>query len=300
MGYETLLRHGELRHSRIGRTLTLPRPLMTMFRRPWERVLFDPVRNANPFFHLVEAIWMLAGRNDVSPMQSLVKRMGDYSDDGETFRGAYGHRWRRHFGFDQLHECIQQLKNDPESRRVVLSMWDARSDLRAKNTKDKPCNTHIYFRIENGVLITTVCCRSNDMIWGLFGSNAVHFSYLHELVAGETRVPMGPLYILSNNAHAYTELFRKRLIDSNGRDPYVRSQTERSKHRVKLSTVYCADDLFNGTSSKDPFIAKVATPVLRSYEAHKAGDPHAATLINSCEANDWRMACAQWLERRRK
>ena len=51
---------------------------------PCERVLLYPERNANPFFHLYESLWMLAGRNDVAGPARYAKNMNNYSDNGVT------------------------------------------------------------------------------------------------------------------------------------------------------------------------------------------------------------------------
>src|SRR5690606_6235064 len=139
-------------------------------------------RDANPFLHFFESLWMLAGRNDVDYMTRLVRRFAAYSDDGKTFNGAYGYRWRKWFGRDQLQQIIGALRSNPQDRRCVLGMWDAGHDLGLQSA-DLPCNTHIYFRIQDDRLNMTVCNRSNDAIWGAVGANVVHMSFLQEYMA---------------------------------------------------------------------------------------------------------------------
>src|SRR5258708_2083148 len=86
------------------------------------------MRDANPFFHVMETLWMLAGRNDLPWLVRFNKRFASYSDDGgATQPGAYGYRWRNYFGHDQLMDIILELKQNPDSRRVVLAMWDGGS-----------------------------------------------------------------------------------------------------------------------------------------------------------------------------
>ena len=72
------------------------------------------------------------------------KRMKEYSDDGVVLHGAYGHRWREHFGGDQIEVVIQRLQADPNDRRCVVQMWDPLVDLNRAGV-DVPCNTVIYF-----------------------------------------------------------------------------------------------------------------------------------------------------------
>src|SRR4051812_24359480 len=76
-------------------TLEYPEPVITHYARPLERVLFSPDRDANPFFHFFEALWMLAGRDDVEFLAALLPRMQEFSDDGVRLAGAYGYRWKK-------------------------------------------------------------------------------------------------------------------------------------------------------------------------------------------------------------
>ena len=112
------------------------------------------------FFHLMESLWMLAGRNDVEWISKYNKKISEYSDDGKTFHGAYGHRWRNHFSGgpnkikDQLDQVMIRLHKFPNDRRCVVSMWDPNIDLVMENKgKDYPCNTQIFFLNETEFLI---------------------------------------------------------------------------------------------------------------------------------------------------
>jgi hypothetical protein len=199
---------GVERDSRNGKVLIMPTPVTTVYLRPVERVLFWPERDANPFFHLLESMWMLSGRRDIEPLTKIVKRMQDFSDDGIVQHGAYGHRWRVFFGKNQLRQIISQLEKNREDRRCVLQMWDAREDL-GRNGRDVPCNTTATFQINSeGALDLAVFCRSNDIVWGAYGANAVHFSFLLEYVATCLNVPIGRYYQISVNWHGYLDTFQ--------------------------------------------------------------------------------------------
>jgi thymidylate synthase len=121
--------------SRNGPVLRVPEPVMVTYSHPRERVLFNEARDCNPFFHVYESLWMLAGRNDVAPLAYYVSRFREYSDDGKTLNGAYGHRWRYHqwdhedTDTDQLDILVAHLKTNPNSRRAVLQMWNVEDDL---------------------------------------------------------------------------------------------------------------------------------------------------------------------------
>ena len=89
-----IFRNVELREVKPrGQTrLELDQPYATTYSRPCERVLFNPVRDCNPFFHLMESLWIIAGRDDVAWLAQWLPSIKDYSDDGVSFHGAYGAR----------------------------------------------------------------------------------------------------------------------------------------------------------------------------------------------------------------
>jgi hypothetical protein len=155
-GARMLREIGVERESRNGPVLVAPGPVSTVYFKPTERVMLHPGRDANPFFHLYESLWMLAGRNDLAPLTEYVKNMSNFSDDGgKTQPGAYGWRWRNHFksvnreqpftmggssvtrssNLDQISWAIQRLKADPNDRRVVIQMWDPRTDMAAADNR---------------------------------------------------------------------------------------------------------------------------------------------------------------------
>lgn len=148
--------------SRYGDVMVIEQPVIIEYTKPTERVLFNPERDCNPFFHVYEALWMLAGRNDVASLDVYNSRMREFSDDGVTFNGAYGHRWRHAYGgyrwnkggsgmddglqtVDQIKIIIDHLKAKPDSRRAVLNMWNVEDDLLKIGTTCKNCKgTGIY------------------------------------------------------------------------------------------------------------------------------------------------------------
>jgi thymidylate synthase len=138
LGIRLLLENGKIHPSRNGMMLESYSPVTTVYQYPSRRVLVLPDRDANPFFHLFESIWMLSGRNDLAFPQKFVKTFGQFSDDGETLNGAYGYRWRKWFGHDNLEHVIEMLRFDPMSRRAYLGMWDPYEDGHGQS-KDWPC-----------------------------------------------------------------------------------------------------------------------------------------------------------------
>ena len=307
-----------VRPSRVGEVWECDQPVTTAYARPLERVLFNPLRNANPFFHIMEGLWMLSGSNDICWISQFNKRMFEYSDDGVTQHAAYGHRWRKAFDMDggaeddyadQLLKIIRMLRKNPDERRAVLTAWNPLWDLERPELKDVPCNTQAYFKIREGRLAMVVTCRSNDIVWGCYGANVVHMSMLQEYMAAMIGVPVGPYWQVSDSWHAYTE----RWNEFGGADltptcdyystsrhgfptvqPYpMVTVPETFDDELAYWMERSVDRTFSNT-----FFPDVAEPLYKAWEAYKSGDLAKAILLaDLCEASDWRLAACQWLDR---
>lgn len=332
LGTQLLRDGGVWRESRAGRVIEYPEPVTTVYEKPYERLLFSPARDANPFFHFMEALWMLDGRNDVKSISYYVKRMETFSDDGETLHGAYGYRWRNYFIQDQILNVINRLKTSPEDRRVVLGMWDPAGDfyMGESDARDVPCNTHIYFKIRDKNLHMTVCCRSNDMIWGAYGANAVHMSMLQEFIAYSVGVGIGRYTQISDSFHAYEDVYTKveqeqpdidvfnssslilggryntQSVSSDG--PGMIQEFTDHEQWLEILNGFLADAFIRNEEHKeehytadydDPYFDLVAEPIAKAYWEHKNGHTRKAIeTVSMCVASDWRVACTEWLERR--
>lgn len=196
--------------TRNGPAYEMPFPVVISFDNPRDRIINAPARDANPTFHLIEALWMLAGREDTAIPAYYVPTMMNYSDNGEIFHAAYGYRWRKHFGYDQLDRAVQRLKDYKGDRRCVVAMWDGNIDLQEGNgCKDLPCNMLIKFAVRNDRLDMTVFNRSNDVILGMLGANIVHMTILQEYMADRLGIELGSYNVVSDNAHVYENLAKK-------------------------------------------------------------------------------------------
>lgn len=338
-GMRLLADHGLRRESRNGPVVVMPCPVTTVYRRPLERVLFSKERDANPFFHLVEALWMLAGRDDLATLTKYVARMSGFSDDGGvTQPGAYGKRWRRHFMIDQddghatlsypfnyrdqLLWAIRRLVADPNDRRVVIQMYDADMDQDAADEggKDVPCNLACAPWVDtDGRLSMTVFCRSNDAIWGAHGANAVHFAFLQEYLAAGVGVPVGRLYQVSNNYHAYEATLEPLVSAVQGNllllidDRYdtwlapvplveLAADTARALRELDEDlTIFFDEPAAPGL--RTAFLRQVACPMVLAHQAYRRKqDPMrfaiALEVMDQCRAGDWRVAGREWLMRR--
>ena len=318
--------------SRNGATREILTPVTTVYSHPWQRVLFREERDANPFFHLYESIWMLAGSRNLQKLTHFNAGMANFSDDGETLNGSYGYRWRYQFAHDQLVSVIDMLKRDPDSRRVVLQMWDAVHDLDSPS-KDIPCNTNIYFKIRDNKLQMTVCNRSNDMIWGAYGANAVHMSVLQEYIAATLGLEMGPYYQISDSFHIYlnkewdkvknidgVDFYDRQYWDAMGYpDPHYPLVTEgQADNFLKeceqfLSTIPPRrvagnpepvndwPNMFGASGYTNKFFPDVMIPMTHAYLKHKERKyEDCYKYLGEIKAVDWQQACFTWIKRRER
>jgi hypothetical protein len=299
---------------RGDRTLEWLGPVATTYARPAERVLFDDARDANPFFHLFEALWIASGRRDTGFIKEFLPAMMDYSDNKLVFNAAYGHRLRVHFGVDQLVKVAELLEADPDSRRAFMVIGDPEDLTRA--TRDVACNVAVFFKIRDGQLNMLVSNRSNDAIWGAYGANAVQFSFLQELIAAHCKVEMGTYTQLSDSFHIYPDSEKgaellERSMGPNA-DPYQQGLVKpypimAPGHTIKTWLLDCeawVDLAASGgvSYSADPFFKNVAAPMLRAFRLHRRErkTKQAIEMLSNEHdpAIDWLQAGIEWLTRR--
>jgi thymidylate synthase len=254
---------------------------------------------------------MLDGRFDVAGPARYAKNMLNYSDDGVTLHDAYGHRWRNYFGRNQLNPIITQLKQNPLDRQCVLQMWDPVHDL-GRRGKAVPCNLTATFQVDSlwNKLDLVVFCRSNDIIWGTYGANAVHFSFLLEYVALRIGIPVGRYSQISVNFHAYEEPFKKclPLIDEHYMGyPYpvipMPDDVELHIHQV----LKCADEELYVYRPVDRHFFKASCEwaemchrMMWAHQMYRQGHHDMAfeVLLRAPEC-DWTAAGLEWLHRRK-
>lgn len=326
--YQALFQYGLPGPSRNGDVVRLPGVTTLIVERPWERVNFDPYRDANPFFHLLEAMSMLAPHNDAEFLAHFAKNMLSYSDDGKTFNAFYGTRIFQHGEYgDQLQAVIDTLTADPDSRQCVVQIWHP-SDLR-KVTKDKACNLLMIFSVnEKGELTMTTVNRSNDAIWGILtGANVVHFSFFQEYVALALGRVMGPWTHVTNNLHVYTANPKwPGIVHSSATaEDWYETKMTMSVTPLWLPTVPVNCEPLNTAfreaafkaivgmkwaiqnrvtycehSQHFPFLRDTVQHVFNTWQLHKGKFPEEIILKEAAliQAPDWKLACTEWLQRR--
>src|SRR4029077_16487666 len=176
---------------------------------------------------------------------------------------------------------------------------------------DIPCNDLLMFKIRDDLLDLTVCCRSNDAIWGAYGANAVQFSMIQEIVAGALGIAVGAYRQISDSFHVYvnTEAWARCRSIAKLHDPYA------SKEVISYPLFNKGEDIGLWLSSLDSFMEDkwhpgmalffkdVAFPIKHAWDAWKNGQEatkvdNALEALKECKATDWRKACMEWLLRR--
>jgi hypothetical protein len=166
----------------------------------------------------------------------------------------------------------------------------------------------------------TVCCRSNDMLWGAYGANAVHMSVLQEYVATMVGVEMGEYRQVSDSFHIY--LFGKNptwdKVKDLTIDPYtfrhLKNPYDRIEHKYtplitdpevfnwelkRFFTIHPSDfDSYDGWGN--PAFKDIAVPMMRAYALHKEKKYSVYKALNDIKPVDWQTACFDWIRKRDK
>ena len=160
----------------------------------------------NLAFALAEVVWIMTGRRDLAFLDYWNRRYRDFVGPGPELHGAYGYRMRRHLGVDQLERAYRALESDPDTRQVVIQIWDSPSDLPAPDgtpaDRDIPCNVAAMPKIRDGKLEWLQVIRSNDMMLGV-PHNFVQFTSMQEILAGWLGVECGSYSQVSDSLHVY-------------------------------------------------------------------------------------------------
>ena len=164
----------------------------------------NPVRKANPVYHIVELFYYLNGRND-GLRGNYIKNAEDYVNPlNNRHDGSYGPAF--YYG---LPNVIMQLQKDPNTRRAVISTLRV-DHIQNLDSKDVPCNDLFGWRIRDDCLDMNVVTRSQDLYIGWI-YNTLGFQLLHRMLAKALSLEVGVYghYIFS--LHLYKKNVEKAL-----------------------------------------------------------------------------------------
>lgn len=153
---------------------------------------------------VAEQIWFVSGaRKPADFLRDYTKIWDVFTNPADVVTVAYGYRWRKHFGRDQLGLLVKHLKEDPTSRHGVVITWDPGGDgLGVTNRKNVPCPYTFTVNIIGGRLNLHNMVRSNDMVLG-FPSDVAGFALLQQMLAQKLGVKAGIYSHSISNAHIY-------------------------------------------------------------------------------------------------
>ncbi|MBQ9610593.1 MAG: hypothetical protein IJV15_14265 [Lachnospiraceae bacterium] len=204
--------------SREGDTQEILHVLMTI-EDPRQRWVYDRFPSMSIAFALAEIIWILNGTDESEVINEWNPLLSSYAGNGDRYYGAYGKRIRKHYGFDQLERTYYALQSVPESRQVVIQIYDTEIDMPLDDGKprsqDIPCNICSMLKIRDEKLEWSQIMRSNDIFRGM-PYNFIQFTTIQEIMAGWLGLDVGAYSHYCDSLHLYEKDYAR--ISNNGLD----------------------------------------------------------------------------------
>lgn len=164
---------------------------------PMDNEITTSWRKFNLSYAKKEWEWYLSGWPYVTEIKKYAKIWDKMHGGDDRVNSNYGYQWIRN---GQLAKCIDQLKDNPNSRQAWISIYDGKEKDDYKY--DTPCTMCVGFDIKNGKLDMTVIMRSNDLIYG-FANDQYCFSKLQQMVADHLQLPVGTYTHFAHDLHIY-------------------------------------------------------------------------------------------------
>jgi len=158
-----------------------------------------------------ELLWFLQGDTNIGYLREHKVRIWDeWADENGDLGPVYGAQWRawpapdgRHI--DQLAEILEQLRSNPDSRRLVVSAWNV-ADL--PRMALAPCHALFQFYVADGRLSCQLYQRSADLFLGV-PFNIASYALLTHMVAQVTGHGVGDVVHTFGDAHIYSNHFEQ-------------------------------------------------------------------------------------------
>lgn len=152
-----------------------------------------------------ELLWFLKGDTNVHYLQENgVRIWNEWADENGDLGHIYGYQWRSwpdyHGGhIDQISEVIRQIKENPDSRRILVSAWNV-ADLDQMNLP--PCHLLFQFYVAEGKLSLQLYQRSADTFLGV-PFNIASYALLLQMMAQVTGLEAGDFVHTTGDTHLY-------------------------------------------------------------------------------------------------
>ncbi len=158
-----------------------------------------------------ELLWFLQGDTNVKYLQENgVRIWNEWADENGDLGHIYGFQWRSWPDYDggsidQITEVIETIKNNPDSRRIIVSAWNV-ADI--KNMNLPPCHAFFQFYVADGKLSLQLYQRSADIFLGV-PFNIASYALLLMMVAQVTGLEAGDFVHTLGDAHVYSNHFEQ-------------------------------------------------------------------------------------------
>lgn len=152
-----------------------------------------------------ELLWFIKGDTNVKYLQdNNVRIWNEWADENGDLGPVYGYQWRhwtnsRGQEIDQLQNVIDQIKNNPDSRRIIINAWNA-GDL--DQMALAPCHAFVQFYVANGKLSCQLYQRSADVFLGV-PFNIASYSLLTHMIAQVCDLEVGEFIHTFGDLHIY-------------------------------------------------------------------------------------------------
>jgi thymidylate synthase len=182
-----------------------------------------------------ELLWFLNGSTDNNELKDNGVHIWDeWEDESGDLGPIYGYQWRHWLdqnsgeSIDQIQNVIDQLRNNPSSRRIIVSAWNV-ADLpdesispqdNVKNNKMAlaPCHALFQFFVSQGALSCQLYQRSCDTFLGL-GFNIASYSLLTHMLAQQCDLKLGDFIWTGGDVHLYLN-HMEQAKEQLSREPY--------------------------------------------------------------------------------
>ncbi len=158
-----------------------------------------------------ELLWFIKGDTNIQYLKDNgISIWDEWADENGNLGPVYGHQWRswgapdgKHI--DQLTEVIETIKNNPDSRRMIVSAWNV-ADL--PKMALMPCHSFFQFYVANGKLSCQLYQRSADMFLGV-PFNIASYALLTLMIAQVCGLQAGDFVHTFGDAHIYSNHFEQ-------------------------------------------------------------------------------------------
>lgn len=170
-----------------------------------------------------ELLWFISGDTNIKYLkENGVRIWNEWADENGDLGPVYGKQWRDFNGVDQLKRVIEQIKENPQSRRHIVNAWNPED---VDDMALPPCHMMFQFYVNDGRLSLQLYQRSADAFLGV-PFNISSYSLLLILVASITGYEPGEFIHTIGDAHIYLDHVEK-----------VRKQIQREPYQLPYVTV---------------------------------------------------------------